>query len=139
MSFKIWRPATNAEAIITDPEFMAESSSVFEPMGTSMFSINMAATGLNPGFERETALGDNYPNPFTGKTTIPFIIGQETDADLAVFDVLGNKVNTLVHAVLSQGGHSVEWNADNNNGVKDKSGCLLHQADSRRQSIYKDD
>ena len=87
-------------------------------MGTSMIRINLAATGLNAGVERTTALGDNYPNPFTGKTTIPFIIGGEADVDLAVFDLLGNKVNTLVHATLSQGSHSVEWNTDNNNGVK---------------------
>ena len=118
MSFKIWRPATNVEADIPDPEFLAESSSVFEPMGTSMFRINMAATGLNPGFERATALGDNYPNPFSGKTTIPFTLGMETSVDLAVYDMLGSKVNTLVHATLSQGSHTVEWKAENNNGSK---------------------
>ena len=50
ISLKIWRPVTNSEAAIPEPEFLAESSQAFEPMGTSMISINTAAAGLNPGY-----------------------------------------------------------------------------------------
>jgi flagellar hook assembly protein FlgD len=66
------------------------------------------------GCTKPPDLSGIHPGGF--KSTITFC--EIEDADLAVFDVLGNKVNTLVHATLSQGSHSVEWNADNNNGVK---------------------
>ena len=118
LSLKIWRSVTNAEVTVPNPEFLDESSKTFEPMGTSRISIDLTQSALNPSSERTTGLGDNFPNPFTGKTTIPFTLGMETAVDLTVYDMLGSKVNTLVHATLSQGSHSVEWNADNNSGVQ---------------------
>jgi hypothetical protein len=117
ISFKVWRPANNKEVIVSDIVYATGSSKVFEPMGTAMVSINVDALGLNSGSEETTSLGDNYPNPFSGKTTIPFALGQDTNIDLAVFDILGNRVNTLMHATVSQGYHSVEWEATNNNGT----------------------
>jgi hypothetical protein len=64
ISLRIWRPSTNREAVIPQPEFTAGSLKVYEPMGTSMIRISIADVGAGFGFETITSLGDIYPNPF---------------------------------------------------------------------------
>jgi hypothetical protein len=117
ISLKIWRPATNAEAVITDPEFMTKNSKVFESMGTSIIRINMAAAYLNPFPEKKTSLGDIYPNPFNQLATIPFTMAEESYVDIAIYNVLGERVNTLVHGTLSTGDHTTVWDATNAGNV----------------------
>ena len=57
-------------------------------------------------------LYQNYPNPFNPSTTIKFELPQSSVVSLKVYDVLGNKVATLVKDELTAGIHSVEFNAD---------------------------
>jgi len=59
-------------------------------------------------------MGQNYPNPFNPSTRISFSLPVATDARLEVFNVLGQKVTTLVDEYLPAGEHEVTWNADGN-------------------------
>jgi hypothetical protein len=94
-------------------------SCVFEPMGTAAISLNTSELGLNNDFDIETSLGGNYPNPFTDETTIPFVIGRETTVDIAIYDIQGVKVCTLVHGNYPAGSYQTTWNTAliNNNGI----------------------
>ena len=56
------------------------------------------------------ALLPNYPNPFTGATTIHFTTIQRATVRLEVFDVLGRRVETVVDQHYSRGTHLVRWN-----------------------------
>ena len=60
----------------------------------------------------EFMLGQNYPNPFNPITTITFALPETREVELAVFDVMGRRVATLVDGVLSAGYHEVAWNAE---------------------------
>ena len=40
-------------------------------------------------------LEQNYPNPFNPSTTIKFALAETQKAELKVFDILGNEVDTL--------------------------------------------
>jgi hypothetical protein len=53
----------------------------------------------------------NYPNPFNAKTTIAFALSRESDIDLAVYDVLGRRVATVLSGRLAAGEHAVTWDA----------------------------
>ena len=56
-------------------------------------------------------LGQNYPNPFNPTTHIRFNIPETANTKLTVFNVMGEKVATLVNSVMQAGGHTVSWNA----------------------------
>lgn len=54
----------------------------------------------------------NYPNPFSGETTIHFELPQSEYVTLSVFDLAGRLVTTLVDQTMNSGSHSVVWNAE---------------------------
>ncbi|NNE45063.1 MAG: T9SS type A sorting domain-containing protein, partial [Rhodothermales bacterium] len=56
-------------------------------------------------------LYQNYPNPFNPSTTIAFDVPQTSDVSVAVFDLLGRQVRTLVNGSLPAGKHTVTLNA----------------------------
>ena len=66
----------------------------------------------------EFKLNQNYPNPFNPSTNISFSLPELSDVELTVYDILGNKIETLIHGQLTQGNHTVNWSAANiANGV----------------------
>ena len=53
-----------------------------------------------------------YPNPFTRIVTIPFALPRTADVTLAVYDLLGRKVATLIDGERKPAGpHAIRWNA----------------------------
>lgn len=54
----------------------------------------------------------NYPNPFNERTTITYAIPESRHIQLAIYDVLGRKVNTLVNGVRAAGAYHICWQAE---------------------------
>lgn len=71
--------------------------------------------GLNlrliQGGEHPFSLAQNSPNPFGAKTTIQFSLGLDGPTTLEVFNASGQKVVTLLNSYMTEGAHSVIWNA----------------------------
>jgi len=59
------------------------------------------------------SLEQNYPNPFNPSTKITFSITQSGLTTLAIYNLLGEKITTLVNQELNAGRHSVDFNASN--------------------------
>ena len=59
------------------------------------------------------SLAQNYPNPFNPSTQISFSLEKAGMTKLDVYNLLGQKVASLVNANLAAGQHSVNFNADN--------------------------
>ena len=89
---------------------------------SKMFSLYFDArkifTGLelNKNLPREFQLEQNYPNPFNPTTKIKYSIPNvETHRDasvlLVIYDILGNKIVTLVNEKQTPGDYSVEFDA----------------------------
>jgi len=57
------------------------------------------------------ALYQNYPNPFNPATVIKFDLPEESEVRLAVYNILGKKVKTLLNKKLSAGVHKISWQA----------------------------
>jgi hypothetical protein len=56
-------------------------------------------------------LQQNYPNPFNPTTTIEFAIPKAGFVTLTIYDVLGEKVATLVSENLTVGSYQYQWDA----------------------------
>jgi hypothetical protein len=76
---------------------------------TGPVSIDRPTVEIAEGF----ALSQNYPNPFNPNTTISFTIPVSERVQLSVYNVLGQRVATLVNDVMPAGTHSVNFNAAN--------------------------
>jgi len=77
---------------------------------------------VEPGVEEEVqaayALGQNAPNPFNPTTTIGFTLADAGNVSIDVYNVAGQKVDTLVNDFMDAGSHSVVWDASGfSNGV----------------------
>ena len=59
-------------------------------------------------------LEQNYPNPFNPTTNINFSLGKSADVQLTVYNVLGQKVATLINNnFMNAGAHTVQFDARN--------------------------
>ncbi len=71
------------------------------------------------------ALDQNYPNPFNPQTTIRYHVAQDADVKVEVFNIMGQRVRTLVDQKMKQGTYTVVWNGDNNRGEIVSSGIYF--------------
>ena len=56
-------------------------------------------------------LQPNFPNPFNPKTVIGYRLSKLSDVDLSIYNLLGQKVATLISERQPAGSYQVEWNA----------------------------
>ena len=52
-----------------------------------------------------------FPNPFNLTTRIQYTLGKNTKVEIAVYDLLGRKVATLMDGYQNGGSHQVVWDA----------------------------
>jgi len=71
-------------------------------------------------------LYNNYPNPFNPITTIEFAIPERELVTIAVFDMLGNKIKTLVVQEMEPGLNSVTWDSKDDTGIIVSSGVYFY-------------
>ena len=72
-------------------------------------------------------LGQNYPNPFNPATIIPYQLPATTRVRLEVFNILGQRVATLVDGERPAGFHTAAWNATDASGRGVGSGVYLYR------------
>ncbi len=64
-------------------------------------------------FPKNFYLSQNYPNPFNPKTMISYQLPMTGEVELSIYNLLGQKVATLVNKNQPTGIYNVEWDATN--------------------------
>ena len=88
-------------------------------------------------------LNQNYPNPFNPETRIVFNLYTDARARLAVFDLLGREIKTLIDETLAAGDHSVVWDGKDAVGRPVASGVYFYRletaagSDARKMMLLK--
>ncbi|MCD4818719.1 MAG: FG-GAP-like repeat-containing protein [Candidatus Cloacimonetes bacterium] len=52
----------------------------------------------------------NHPNPFNPSTTISYQLTKQSDVEMSIYNLKGQKIKTLIDNSFEQGNHSVIWN-----------------------------
>ena len=71
-------------------------------------------------------LQQSYPNPFTDQTTIEFALPDPEFVSIEVYNVIGQRVRTLVHGEQDAGYHRVSWDGRSDSGEDVASGMYLY-------------
>lgn len=61
-------------------------------------------------------LAQNYPNPFNPETTIRFYLNERQKVRLAIYDLAGHRVRTLVEGELAAGEQALSWDGRDEQG-----------------------
>lgn len=80
-------------------------------------------------------LEQNYPNPFNPETVISFSLTKPEVVKLEVYDLLGQKVRTLVNDYTNAGTHSVNWNGLTDDGKQATSGTYIYRLKAKDHQI----
>ena len=82
-------------------------------------------------------LNQNYPNPFNPVTQISFDAGVSGDVSIIVYDILGNKVKTIMSGFVTPGNYVASWDATDESGNNVSSGVYIYSLISPEQTISK--
>jgi len=72
-------------------------------------------------------LYDAYPNPFNPTTILRYDLPQNSMVTITIYDMLGNKVKTLISQAQDAGYQSIIWDATNDYGYPVSAGVYLYQ------------
>lgn len=104
--------------------------------GNSFDMLNIEHDGAiaEPGLV--TKLQGNYPNPFNPETIINFSVANESNVELTIYNIRGQRVNSLVNERIKQGSHSAVWNGTDDSGKAVSSGIYFYimQSDDYRSA-----
>ncbi|MEW5795810.1 MAG: S8 family serine peptidase [Candidatus Zixiibacteriota bacterium] len=109
--------------------------------GAAAFTDEIAAEtvarsqdGMMPA---DFTLDQNYPNPFNPATTIGYSLSVPVHVTLEVYNVIGQRVRTLVDQAQSPGHYEVEWNSTDEAGKPVASGVYFYRLTTDTQTMAK--
>lgn len=95
--------------------------------------LNESNNANNGGFiANQYVLLQNAPNPFNPETVIRYYLPSAVQVDLTVYNILGQKVKTLVSGSQQPGEYEVRWNGKNDAEVPVTSGVYIYRLQADR-------
>ncbi|MFQ5604490.1 MAG: right-handed parallel beta-helix repeat-containing protein [bacterium] len=99
----------------------AQSTEIFRftiPLGTAVAESIQLPTHFD--------LSQNYPNPFNPQTTIKYQLPKAAEVKLTIYNLLGQRVATLVDKQMPEGFYSVQWDGKDDAGRSVASGIYVY-------------
>ena len=119
-------PAVGARVLVFDlADLSRYVGATTDEAGQFVLSLGALASGqaLPEGF----GLGQNYPNPFNPATMIPYELAATGYVRLEVFNLLGQRVATLVDGEQAAGRYTAQWDARDAAGQGVAAGVYIYR------------
>jgi hypothetical protein len=94
-------------------------------------------TGTTALLPEEFSLSANYPNPFNIQTIIRYALPVEGKVQLAIYNLVGQKVRTLVDEIQPAGYQQVHWDGHDQYGHEIGSGIYLIRLEAGQQRFVR--
>ena len=100
-------------------------------------SSDMASDGQNTMKPEAFSLRQNYPNPFNPETQFSYQLPSSGMVHLAIYDLLGREIYTVIDGYQRAGNHNVLWTGVDNHGISMHSGVYFYVLISGSKTITK--
>ncbi|MEA1972302.1 MAG: T9SS type A sorting domain-containing protein, partial [Candidatus Cloacimonadota bacterium] len=107
------------KSVLSDEEF--EEETIWN------VSVNISGIGDDSLIPQVTKLVGNYPNPFNPTTTIKYDLKETSFVQIGIFNIKGQKINSLVNQSENAGSKSIAWNGTDSLNNKVGSGLYFYR------------
>jgi hypothetical protein len=117
----------SVSSVFGDGQLGQPIDATFNDVGDVNIQLNPTSIGGNSEvLPTSSSLSQNYPNPFNAQTMISFAVAAQGRVQLSVYNVVGQKITTLVDANYAPGNYNVIWNGRDANGSTVSSGVYYY-------------
>jgi len=116
---------------------LSGQSTMYGPISVTASTTDIFDNSSQAGTPAEYQLGAAYPNPFNGKTSIQFSLAKPGLVKLEVYNLMGQKIRTLVAENREAGNHAVSWDGKNDRGHQVVSGVYLYRMNINNFQVSK--
>ncbi len=95
------------------------------------------ALGFVESSDTEFMLYINHPNPFYHSTSIRYYIPVSSHVELTIYNMLGQKVTTLISTHQDAGEYALTWNGSDNSGNRLSNGIYFYKLTTGASSVVK--
>jgi len=86
---------------------------------------------------KEFRLHQNYPNPFNPVTKIRFELPEPAHVSLSIYNIMGQRVITLIDRPMEAGYHTEDWHGSDENGLQVTTGLYIYQLRTEGRVVTK--
>ena len=97
--------------------------------------VASVAAADETGMVKNYRLAQNFPNPFNPATTIEFSIPANENVQLIVYNILGQKVKTLIDRAFPSGTYSILWDGTNEAGTQVAGGLYIYRLTAGKTAV----
>lgn len=138
-SFEINYLVPGTYQVVVDKEGYTNESAIYDINSSNNYSVSNAeivltSITLNIGSEKDIPvsyyLAQNYPNPFNPTTEIKFGIPKTSNVSIGIYNILGQKIATLLNSELNAGNYSVIWDGKDISGRNVSTGIYFYKLET---------
>ena len=131
-------PVKNASVTFIDnTDTTRKASALTDASGNYQIDLTVTSVNTENNLPKKFELEQNYPNPFSSSTSIPYDLNKGSDIKVTIYDILGRVVRKFNIGQQSVGTHNLTWNGCNEFGQKVASGIYFYRLDTDGQSQVK--
>lgn len=120
-------PANGGRAVVAYALVIGESLAELEAAVDAANAAYVTGGPEDPELPPVFKLAQNKPNPFNPGTEITFTVAESGPVDLAVYDLRGRRLRTLVTGSRPQGEQVVNWDGRDDDGQRVPSGMYIYK------------
>ncbi len=128
---KIAYNASSSQVYVTSDEH----ATVVLDMNIEGNMVTSIENGNEMSVPENFILGNNFPNPFNPSTTVNFGLSNPADVQLAIYNILGQRIRVLINSSLPAGNYKAVWDGLDTNGKRVSSGLYLLVLESGKQRL----
>lgn len=106
------------------PPLDTDSSKATIPASSVCVTV-VVVSDKSESLPKAFSLSQNYPNPFNPETVIKYTLPEDCHVELTIYNILGQKVKTLVDEYQGPGFRMMHWDGRNDKGNELASGIYF--------------